>query len=228
LLFFPFILLGLHRFPKSVLVVSGLAYLAAVWREWNLPTWPDGTWPFNPLAWQVLFVLGAAAGISHGRSWMRRFGKTGIAFAAFYLLFALLVVSTWHFPALEAYMPDRLESILYPIDKTNLSPWRLVHFFAMAYLIVLAVPADHRLLRWKALQPVIRCGQHPLEIFCLSIFLSFACHMLLVELSSTLAAQVIVSGLGIAVMIAAAYYLGWYQKMEKTTVANRGNDAQQR
>lgn len=218
---FPFILLGLRRFPKFVLLISGLAYLMANRFAWNLPTWPDGTWLFNPLAWQLLFVLGAAAGIAHGRPWMRRFSVWGIPVAALYLLFALFVVLTWHFPVLEVYLPDRLESMLYPIDKMNLSPWRLVHFFCLAYLVILAVPADSRFLRWRLLQPVIKCGQHPLEIFSLSIFLSFAGHMLLVELSDTLAVQAIVSAAGIVVMIAAAYYLGWYRTLEKSAMTGR-------
>ncbi len=228
LLFFPFVLLGLKRFPKSMLLISVLGYLAAVRFEWNLPTWPDGVWLFNPLAWQVLFVLGAAAGIAHGRPWMRRFRKLGICLAAFYLSFALFVVLTWHFPALENYLPDLLQSALYPIDKTNLSPLRLVHFFALAYLVVLAVPGDSRPLRWRMLRPVVRCGQHPLEIFCLSIFLSFAGHMLLTEWSDALATQIGVSLAGIAVMIAAAYYLGWYRRLERSAATNRGHDAQQR
>ncbi|WP_241911647.1 OpgC family protein [Telmatospirillum siberiense] len=219
---FPFVLLGLRHFPKCVLLISGLVYLATSRFAWNFPTWPDGTWLFNPLAWQFLFVLGAAAGVAHGRPWMRRFRAWVVPLAALYLLFALFVVSTWHFPFLEIYLPDRLESMLYPIDKTDLSPLRLVHFFALAYLVILAVPADSRLMKWRLLQPVIRCGQHPLEIFCLSIFLSFAGHMLLVELSDTLAAQAAVSVAGIVLMVAAAYYLGWYRKLEKSAVAGRG------
>jgi hypothetical protein len=225
LLTFPFILFGLRRFPKPVLLASALAYLAARIFDWNLATWPDGTWLFNPLAWQLLFVLGAAAGIAHGQPWMHRFRLLAIPIAALYLLFALFVVLTWHFPLLEAYLPDVVQAVLYPIDKTNLSPLRLLHFFALAYLVILAVPADSRLLGWKVLQPVIRCGQHPLEIFCLSIFLSFAGHMLLVELSATLAAQAGVSIAGIAVMIGVAYYLGWYRKLEKSAAMSRGSNA---
>lgn len=227
LLTFPFVLFGLRYFPKFVLLISGLAYLAANRFAWNLPTWPEGTWLFNPLAWQFLFVLGAAAGLAHGRPWMRRYRTLFVPAAALYLLFALFVVLTWHFPFLEAYLPNPVESVLYPIDKTDLAPLRLVHFFALAYLVILAVPADSRLLRWRLLRPVIRCGQHPLEIFCLGIFLSFAGHMLLVELSDTLAAQAGVSFAGIALMIAAAYYLGWYRKLEKSAVVGRGPDRQQ-
>jgi len=228
LLMFPFILVGLRRVPKIVFGISGLCYFAASHFDWNLPTWPDGTWLFNPFAWQVLFVLGVAAGLAHGRPWMARFQKLLVPLAVLYLMFALFVVLTWHFPALESYLSDRVQAVIYPIDKTNLSLLRLVHFFALAYLVILLVPADSRLLGWKALRPVICCGRHPLEIFCLSIFLSFAGHMLLVELSDTLAAQAGVSLLGIVGMIGAAYYLDWYRKLEKSAVMSRGIDAEKR
>lgn len=228
LLTFPFILVGLRRFPKLVFLVSGLSYLAANRFDWNLPTWPEGTWLFNPLAWQLLFVLGVAAGLAHGRPWMRRFQRLIVPIAVLYLLFALFVVSTWRFPSLEAYLPDRVQAIIYPIDKTNLSLLRLIHFFALAYLVILMVPPDSRILRWRVAQPVIRCGAHPLEIFCLSIFLSFGGHILLVEVSDTLASQVAVSFLGILLMVGAAYYLDWYRKLEKSATTGGGIDAKKR
>src|SRR4030095_11017145 len=31
----------------------------------TLPLYPDGFWYFNPLAWQCLFLIGAAFGYSH-------------------------------------------------------------------------------------------------------------------------------------------------------------------
>lgn len=216
LLAFPFVLLGLKRHPLVVLAISAALYVAANLLSWNFPTWPDGTWLFNPLTWQMLFVLGAAAGVLHGRSWLGRWRPLGVPVAVVYLAFSLFVVLTWRIPALEAWMPNWLEELIYPIDKTNLAPLRLLHFFALAYLVVLAVPADSRLLRWPAIRPIIRCGEHPLELFCLGIFLSFAAHILLVELSNGLAAQVAVSLAGIGLMISAAYYLAWYRHVEKT------------
>ncbi|MDR3439656.1 OpgC domain-containing protein [Telmatospirillum sp.] len=221
---FPFILLGLKHCRALLLLSSVLAYGAANLFGWNLTTWPDGSWPFNPLAWQILFVGGAWAGVAHGTPWMKSGRRIGGTVAVLYLLFSLLVVLTWHIPSLEVYLPDTVETILYPINKANLSPFRLIHFLALAYVIILATPGNSRIFRWTAIQPVIRCGQHPLEIFCLGIFLSFAGHMLLVELCDSLAAQAGVSVAGIAVMIAAAYYLTWYRKLEKTVAMTRGSD----
>ncbi len=174
LLIFPLVLVGLKRLRWVVLAVSFACYGLANVFGWNLPTWPDGNWLFNPLAWQVLFVTGAMAGIIHGKPWLGGLRWVLLPLSALYLSLSLFVVLTWHMPSLERYLPDMVQALLYPIDKTNLSPVRLLHFFALAYVVVQAVPGDSPWLRRRAAQPIIRCGQHPLEIFCLSVF-SFLC-----------------------------------------------------
>jgi hypothetical protein len=64
------------------------------------------------------------------------------------------------------------------------------------------------------LRPAILCGQHSLEIFCLGVFLAFAGHFLIEEVSARLAAQIIVSVAGILIMIGAAWLMAWYKKVE--------------
>jgi hypothetical protein len=219
---FPLILIGLKRARWGVLGGAlGLYVLARVF-DWNLPAWPSGTWVFNPLRWQLLFVLGAWLGMAHGRhAWPGRARRGLIVLAAAYLLFSLYVVMGWHWPVLERYLPDWIESVIYPIDKTNLDPLRLAHFFAMAYLVVLVVPAHAAFLRWRSVRPLIRCGQHSLEIFCLGIFLSFTGHLFLVEIDDSLVAQAGVSMGGIALMMGVALYLAWYRRAERAAARAR-------
>jgi hypothetical protein len=222
---FPLILSGLKRSRWPLLAASAALYLVAGRLDWNLPSWPHGAWYFNPLCWQFLFIIGAAFGMEHGRGlgrlqsgWVRRLV---VVLACGDLLFALAIVMSWRFPAMEVYVPGRLQSLLYPVSKTNLDILRLAHFLALAYLVVLLVPAGSRFLTWRVAAPLIRCGQHSLEIFCLGVFLSFTGHMLLVEFSSGLPAQVAVSLAGIALMIAMAYYLSWYRRSERRAAAAR-------
>ncbi len=54
-----------------------------------------------------------------------------------------------------------------------------------------------------------------LEVFCFGIFLSFAGHFVLVEISNRAWMQVVVSFAGIALMTALAYLLTWYQRLDK-------------
>ena len=102
-----------------------------------------------------------------------------------------------------------------PIDKTNLDLFRFAHFVALAFVTVYFVHRDWPGLKWPIFRPAIRCGQHSLEVFCFGIFLSFAGHFVLVEISNRAWMQIFVSVAGIALMTALAYLLTWYQGLDK-------------
>ena len=76
------------------------------------------------------------------------------------------------------------------------------------------VPRTWPLLHSWLLYPAILCGQHSLEIFCLGVFLAFAGHFAMVEISGAVWMQVLISLLGILIMIAAAAMITWYKKIE--------------
>ncbi len=80
-------------------------------------------------------------------------------------------------------MPRRLEQWMYPIDKTDLDVLRFAHFLALAAMTVRFLPKDWPGLKSPWLRPLILCGQHSLEIFCLGVFLAFAGHFVLAEVS---------------------------------------------
>jgi len=63
LLGFPTALWLLLRRPALALAASMTLYAMARTFEWNLPAYPSGEWVFNPLAWQLLFVIGAWCGV---------------------------------------------------------------------------------------------------------------------------------------------------------------------
>src|SRR5215212_5442070 len=59
LLTFPLVLGLLLLQPTVALVLSVALYSAVQHFSWNLPAYPTGSWFFNPLAWQLIFVVGA-------------------------------------------------------------------------------------------------------------------------------------------------------------------------
>jgi hypothetical protein len=107
--------------------------------------------------------------------------------------------------------------VIYPIDKVNLDVLRFAHFLALAVVTLKFIPRDWPPLKSWWMWPPIVCGQHSLEIFCLGVFLSFAAHFAMVEVSPELWMQCLVSALGILIMIAAAGLLMWYKKVEGRT-----------
>jgi hypothetical protein len=132
-----------------------------------------------------------------------------ISFA--YLLLAFGVTLTWYLPRLSDLMPHRVAQLIYPINKTDLDVLRFAHFLALAAVTVRFLPKTWPGLKSPWLRPLILCGQHSLEIFCLGVFLAFAGHFLLAEMSGGPGLHFVISISGILIMSAAAWLFSWYK-----------------
>jgi hypothetical protein len=223
---FPLFLWVLLRQPTLALATSLLVYIAALQFDINLPAYPEGTWAFNPFAWQLLFAFGAWCAIGGAErlaGFMRSRIVLGLAVA--YLVFAFLIVMTWYFPRTGYLVPRWLSDWMYPIDKTNLDVLRFVHFLSLAVITVRFVPRHWPVLKSPWLRPAIICGQHSLEVFCLGVFLAFAAHFFMVQISESITAQILASAIGIVLMVAVAWLLTWYKNMEGRSSGSRPPDA---
>jgi hypothetical protein len=222
LLLFPPILWLLLRKATLALGASVLLYVLTWEFNWNMPSYPSGHWYFNPFAWQLLFVFGAwcALGGAQRLSGVLRSPVT-VTLAVVYLIFAFFISLSWYLPGMSQYVPHWLEEVIYPIDKVNLDVLRFAHFLALAVVTLKFIPRDWPPLKSWWSWPLIVCGQHSLEIFCLGVFLSFAAHFAMVEVSAELWMQCVVSALGILIMIAAAGLLMWYKRVEGRSPGSR-------
>lgn len=210
---FPLALPAIMRWPRAVLVVSVALYAATCRFDWNLPGYPDGkSWFFNPMAWQVVFYTGAVMAVMAPRlTWMDRL-KWPVSVAAFlYLAFAAFISLSWHYNSLQALIPDWVARQLYPIDKTNVDILRFLHFLAIAWFVRLAIPPHAAFLRWRVFEPLRRCGEHSLQIFCLGTFLALSAEVIDAQFDESLVAQLVVSIAGIAIMTAFAYTATWFK-----------------
>ena len=205
LLFAPLLWL-LLRAPNVTLGASLLLYALVHVFGWSVPGWPNSHWAFNPLAWQLLVVLGAwwmieGEGV---RPWVT---SRTVVLAVLYLLFSMVIALSSRIKVLEALIPQALEPLFYPLDKSNLHPLRLLHFLAIAVLAAWFVPRNWRGLMTPVMRGAIRCGQNSLPIFCLGVLLAFASHVALLDISGGLAMQIALSLGGIVAMIAIATLL---------------------
>ena len=91
-----------------------------------------------------------------------------------------------------------------------------IHPSRGSYPVLLSVPHAGRDYDAAILANTAQ-GQHSLEIFCLGVFLSFAAHFAMVEVSGAFWMQALVSALGILVMVAAAGLLTWYKRAERSS-----------
>jgi hypothetical protein len=222
LLLFPPTLWLLQWRSTLALGASVLLYVLTWHFNWNLPSYPSGHWFFNPFAWQLLFVFGAwcAMGGAERLSAVLR-SRVTLAVAFAYLVFAFCISFTWYVPYAGQFVPKWLEEVIYPIDKTNLDVLRFAHFIALAVVAVRFIPRDWPPLNSRTLWAPIICGQHSLEIFCLGVFLSFAAHFAMTEISGAFWMQITASALGILIMIAAAWLLTWYKGAEGRSAGAR-------
>ena len=219
---FPPMLWVMLRRPNLALAGSIALYVASRVFDWNLPSFPTGTWYFNPFCWQLLSVLGAWFALSGPKLTftLQRLPLLRAA-AATYLVFALVVTLAAHAPALAAQLPDFGISLSVS-DKENLASYRVVHLLALALLFTYFVPRDWAPLRSKLLQPVMKCGEEWLTSFCVGVFLSFAAHFILITGPNSVAMQVLVSVSGIAMMTAIAYYISWSRRQDGRSVLPAG------
>jgi hypothetical protein len=214
--FFPPVLWLMLRRPNLTMLGSIALWLVARQFGWNLPGFPGGEWYFNPFCWQLLFVFG---------SWCALGGATQAAsiissplatwFCIAYLVFAMLMTFAGRFPDFGAWFPQWLVGAFNPNDKTNLAWYRFLHFVVIVVLTVKFVKKDWPGLEWRIWEPVIKCGQQSLAVFCVGVFLSFVGHFVLTLSYGSLWAQIGVSIAGIAIMTVVAYYIDWSKKQDK-------------
>ena len=220
--FFPPVLWLMLRKPDIALAGSAVLYFAARAFDWNLRSFPDGNWYFNPFCWQLLFVLGAwfaFGGLEKCRSLL----KSSLLFylAIAYLLFSLVMTMAGRFPELGDMLPASLYFAFNPNDRVNLAPYRVLHLLAAVFIVTRFMPKDWSGLEWRIFRPLIICGQQSLAVFCLGVFLSFAGHFALLLSWGSLLAQIFVSVGGIAIMTLAAYYISWSKRQDDPSEIRR-------
>jgi len=218
LVIFPAILLGLRFQPLLILIPSFLIYVFVQVTGISVPAYPEGhVWYFNPLAWQFLFTAGAALGL--GRPFLQRLRHpTGALLAGALLIAAtsLIVKLCWTIHGVWEPFPGVLLKELWPVNKSNLSPIRLVPFFAVVVVVAAYVRPDARFLHTPAAKPLILCGQQSLEIFCVGILLSALGHFLLSEYDSAIGVQLAVNAGGVLTLYLIARMIDWYKAMGRS------------
>jgi hypothetical protein len=165
-------LLPLLRYPGLLLVVSLFVYIAAQVLALNLTKWPEDQWFFNPLAWQLLFLIGAILGYCPPGAPRRSVPFRWWLIAA--CLAYLLISRPVHFllPRVDVlqvvapFFPT-------PEGKTWLHPIRLLSILAMAYLAGHLVSPEAAWLQGRWAAPFVLMGQHGLPVFCATVPLSF-------------------------------------------------------
>ena len=167
--------------PNLVLLVSFAIYVLALIFRLTLPTWPvPGTWFFNPLTWQFVFVLGFVLAREKGIGGLVRRHIVWLRIVAVPVVLAGALVAWFDWYPDPTRMPN--PKLFFLIDKSFITPPRLIQFLALVTVFSLAFPYIQRFgglpyLR-RALAPLIgmlaMLGRNSLYAFCIGSLLSLA------------------------------------------------------
>jgi hypothetical protein len=223
---FPPVLLLMLRHRNWVMLGSISLYFAARQFGWNFPSYPSGVWYFNPLAWQLLFVLGAwlALGGADTLHFLVR-SRLVLLVGVIYLLFAASITLAAQLPELQGMFPRFLFEAFNPNDKTNLAAYRVLHLGILVVIVARLIPIDAPGLTAAIWRPLVTCGQQSLEVFCVGIYLSFVGYFILETITDGILAQLLVGIGGLSIMTAVAYYRSWWKQIEKSVHAHPNRSA---
>jgi hypothetical protein len=135
--------------------------------------------------------------------------------AALYVVFTGVITLSWRWPEIhDAVMPAWLSNLIYPISKTDLSPVRLLHFLAMAYVVARLLPDTGWTQHWLA-QQSCRMGRYSLEVFCLGVLLAPLADMINAMTDDAFAMQIFTALVGAGLMALLAAWLEFNKRLNR-------------
>lgn len=168
---------------------------------------PDGAtgWGFNPLAWQVLFLLGAFLGrralLGQGPAVPRH----GLAVAGSLAILAwgfLVRIATYGWWPV-AWLPfGWVPPLDWLIIKENLGPVLLLHGLALAYLCAVLLPREAAIWSRGPFPRLAAVGRHSLQSFCVGLCLSWGVGVALRKLGYSYALDAALLAAGCALLLA--------------------------
>ncbi len=204
------LVLPLLRWPSILFGLSIAVYITVRITGYNFPSWTGGGWYFNPVAWQLLFVIGSILAYAPPKlpvvPWILDLLAIVTVLTGICLLWLV-----WPYPEITSRLSAGAARILLSVDKEGLHPMRLLSILALAWLVSRTISARSAwLTKWFA-RPIVLCGQHSLPVFCAGIFLSFLGRLAMEERAGW-AVQAGVNVIGIAAMVAVGALAAWYRQ----------------
>jgi hypothetical protein len=199
--------------PALLLPVSLGLYVVVLVFRLTLPTWPvAGTWFFNPLAWQAIFVLGFT--LAQPRSGLGAFARRNIGWLR---LAGVPIVAAGAIVHIFDLWPDPTRvpnpKLFFIADKTFMTPMRLIQFLALVAVFSFA----WRYIRRAAEAPWLgrlvsglielfaMLGRNSLYVFCIGSLLSLSAQVVRLYYRGSFAGDSAVVLLGILIMAFTAW-----------------------
>ncbi len=197
--------------PHAVLPLSLLIYCVTLTFQISVPSWPvEGQWFFNPLAWQLVFVLGFVLAREDGLGGFVRRHITPIRWIALPIVVVSLicVLTGWWWDPTKVPQPR----LFFLIDKAFVTPTRLIQFLALVAVMSATYPYIIRGTR-KLVDFLSMLGRNSLYVFCIGAILSLAGQIIRFVYQGNLLIDTAVVICGIAIMAVAAWLPEWREQV---------------
>jgi hypothetical protein len=197
----------------ALLPLSIVLYLFVLAFRITLPTWPvAGTWFFNPLAWQVIFVLGftlADAKAGPGAFARRHIVALRWIGLPIVILGVLIVQFDWWPDPTTVPNPK----LFFLADKTFNTPERVIQFLSVVAVFSAAWPyitrAAAQPLAGRLVAPIVALftmlGRNSLYVFCVGSLLSLMAQVVRHYYQGSVWSDTLVVSVGIVVMAFTAW-----------------------
>lgn len=209
----PFFALIDRIAPRLLLPASLGLYLIVLTTRTTLPTWPvAGTWFFNPLAWQLIFVLGfLTAKAQSGLGALVRRHIRFLRICAVPVIIIGVLVHAFNWWPDPTHVPN--PKLFFIADKAFDTPMRLIQFISLLAVF----SGAYRYIREFAKLPLLRApvngvtalfamlGRNSLYVFCIGSLLSLMAQVARFSYRGTVATDTVVVILGIVIMAFTAW-----------------------
>jgi len=193
--------------PNLVLPVSLLIYGITLGFHIAVPTWPvEGEWFFNPLAWQLIFVLGFVLARQDGAGGFVRRHIVPIRVASIPIVAAGLFVMLYDWWPDPTTVPQ--PKLFFLLSKTYVTPARVIQFLALIALFSVAYPTIRRFTPWLV-NFMSMLGRNSLYVFCVGSILSLTGQIIRFVYQGNIYSDTAVVFCGIAIMALTAWLPEW-------------------
>jgi hypothetical protein len=198
--------------PNWVLPVSLLIYATTLGFRISIPTWPvEGEWFFNPLAWQLVLVLGFVMAREDGLGGFVRRNIFGIR------LVALPIVVFGFFVARYDIWPDPTKlpepKLFFLLSKTFETPPRIIQFLALIAVVSVAYPYIRRVAS-PLVEFLSMLGRNSLYVFCVGSILSLSGQIVRFFYQGNIFIDTAVLVCGVAIMALTAWLPEWRENIK--------------
>jgi hypothetical protein len=193
--------------PALVLPVSLLIYGVTLGFQIPIPTWPvEGEWFFNPLAWQLVFVLGFVLAREDGVGGFARRHIGAIRLASIPIVAAGLFVMLYDWWPDPTTVPQ--PKLFFLLSKTYVTPPRVIQFLALIALFSITYPTIRSVAPWLV-SFLSRLGRNSLYVFCVGSLLSLTGQIIRFIYQGNIYSDTAVLVCGVAIMALTAWLPEW-------------------